>query len=65
MLKIKTKNAMGIFREIMGRIDLVEVRGESVEHIFFIRNGIKQLVDGMEIIEDEADEKKKVEEVSK
>lgn len=59
MLKIKAKNAMGIFREIMGRIDMIEVKGDSVEHLFFVRTGIKQLLDGAEIVDTSPEKDKK------
>ena len=55
--KIKNPKTKEIFLEILNRMDLVEVKGQSVEQLFLIRMGLKQLIDNMEAIPDDEKEK--------
>ena len=57
--KIKNPKTKEIFLEILNRMDLVEVKGQSVEQLFMIRMGIKQLIDNMEAVPEE-DKKQEV-----
>ncbi len=51
--KLKNPKAKEIFAEIIGRMDFVEVKGESVEQLYMIRMGIKQLIQSMEVVNDD------------
>lgn len=56
-LKIRNPKARGIFGEIMARLDMIEVRGDSVEHLFLVKTGMKQILESVEEIPDEEKEK--------
>ena len=58
--KIKNPKTKEIFLEILNRMDLVEVKGQSVEQLFLIRMGLKQLIDNLEPIPDDEKEKQEV-----
>jgi hypothetical protein len=53
--KIKNPKIKQIFSEILGRMDLVDVRGQSVEQLFMIRMGLKQIIESLEEIQEAAD----------
>lgn len=48
MILIKREDAKNIMLEIIKRLSEVEVRGDSVEHLFMARIMIKQLLDASE-----------------
>lgn len=58
--KIVNPKTKEIFLEILNRMDLVEVKGQSVEQLFLIRMGIKQLIDNMEALPDDEKEKQEI-----
>lgn len=53
MFKIKNEKAKLIIGEIFSRIEFVEVRGDSVEHLYYIKTGLKQIFDSLEEIKEE------------
>jgi hypothetical protein len=59
MLKIKNHQARLIFGEILDKLDKIEVRGDSVEYLYIVRVGLKQITDSLEEI---PEDKKEVEE---
>jgi hypothetical protein len=59
MLKIKNHQAKLIFGEILDKLDKIEVRGDSVEYLYIVRVGLKQITDSLEEI---PEEKKELEE---
>jgi hypothetical protein len=59
MLKIKNHQARLIFGEILDKLDKIEVRGDSVEYLYIVRVGLKQITDSLEEI---PDDKKELEE---
>lgn len=58
MLKIKHPNARMIIGEILSRLDMIEVRGESVEQLYIVKTGFKQILDTIEEIPEEKKEEK-------
>jgi hypothetical protein len=51
-------NTKGLLGEIMTRINLIEVKGDSTEQLFYVRLGLKELVESIKEIPDDEEEVK-------
>jgi len=45
-----TKNVLG---EVITRLGLIEVRGDSIDQLFYVRAGLKQIIDSIQEVPDD------------
>jgi len=62
MLVVREKTAKNLFIEMANRLDLVEVKGDSVEHLFRIKMALKKIVESIEELPDQNKEAREEEE---
>lgn len=63
--KIKNEKTKLIVGEILQRLELVEVKGDSVEHIYIIKKGLNQIFEKVEEVEEDSDKDRRAEEIKK
>jgi len=57
---IKEKDADKLFVEIVKRLDKLEVRGDSVEHLYLIRLALKKIIESIEEPKEQKEKEKEV-----
>lgn len=57
MIIIHNKKAEEILSEINARLERLEVKGDSVEHLFYIKLGMRQLFENSEQRNEDSDKK--------
>lgn len=60
MFIIKEKDADKLFVEIVKRLDKLEVRGDSVEHLYLIRLALKKIIESIEEPKEQKEKEKEV-----
>lgn len=52
MVIIKHKAAKSVLLEILGRLQEIEVKGDSVEYLYIAKLGVKQILDSLDELPD-------------